>query len=210
MRPGYWIKVMAVWRGLERRLIYVTLLTLLIALFQAMTGCLMSTSISKKSVALHSPYLFNALSHTHSFTLYSMASNVLTSVDWPQTSPLRERGLVAVVWSFSSFLCGYGYICVVKDYGAHKFKVKVPTSVHLGILYISSKTWIAMHLIILTIIHIRPCQIKNAYLCWAILKLTRKSAILWIKLECRNSHTSFDLVMHLLDGLGPSHAACFA
>lgn len=51
----------------------------------------------QKSVALHSPYLFNTLSHTHSFTLYSMASNVLTSVDWPQTSPLRERGLVAVV-----------------------------------------------------------------------------------------------------------------
>lgn len=64
MRPGYWIKVMAVWRGLEWRLIYVTLLTLLIALFQATAGCLMSTSISKKRGTPRPLSLQRSLSHT--------------------------------------------------------------------------------------------------------------------------------------------------
>ncbi len=104
MRPGYWLNVMRVWRALESRLISVTLLTLLITLFQASAGCLMSTSISRKCGFPRPLSLQLSLSHMHSFTLYSTASNVLTSVDWPQTSPLRERGLVAVVWSFSSFI----------------------------------------------------------------------------------------------------------
>lgn len=84
-----WIKMMG-------RLICVTQLTMLIALFQASAGCLMSTSISRKSRTLRplSLQLSPGLSLSLSFTF---CSNVLTSVVRPQTSPLRERGSLVVV-----------------------------------------------------------------------------------------------------------------